>query len=213
MFLIKPLMKYSCVVLLAALFCACVPSDRKNEGELLPVEVSAVRAENRALDDVLKSFGSISYKTKTDVTCTVSGTVTAFFVKEGDTVTKGQKLAQLRNVQIELQREQCMNALDSANASLELARVKLREETLAAEGRLLAVEKSKIHIVQKELELELLKDMFSNKSRLHELGGVTDSSLEQLKLQVRSAETEIAMMKKELDTLLLGFRDEDLLKE
>ena len=75
-----------------------------------------------------------------------------------------------------------MNALDSANASLELARVKLREETLAAEGRLFAVEKSKIHIVQKELELELLKDMFSNKSRLHELGGVTDSSLEQLKL-------------------------------
>lgn len=213
MFLIKPLMKYSCVVLLAALFCACAPSGGKNEGELLPVEVSAVRAENRALDDVLKSFGSISYKTKTDVTCTVSGTVTAFFVKEGDTVTKGQKLAQLRNVQLELQREQCMNALDSANASLELARVKLREETLAAEGRLLAVEKSKIHIVQKELELELLKDMFSNKSRLHELGGVTDSSLEQLKLQVRSAETEIAMMKKELDTLLLGFRDEDLLKE
>ena len=91
MFLIKPLMKYSCVVLLAALFCACAPSDRKNEGELLPVEVSAVRAENRALDDVLKSFGSISYKTKTDVTCTVSGTVTAFFVKEGGYRNKGTK--------------------------------------------------------------------------------------------------------------------------
>ena len=208
-----PPIKYSCAVLLAALFCACTPSGGKNKEALSPAEVSAVQAENRSLDDVLKSFGSISYKTKTDVTCTVSGTVTAFFVKEGDAVAKGQKLAQLRNVQLELQKEQYMNALDSANASLELARVKLREETLAAEGRLLAIEKSKIHIVQKELESELLKETFSNKERLHELGGVTDSSLEQLKLQVRSAETEIAMLKKELDTLLLGFRDEDLLKE
>ena len=210
---LMPSIQYSCAVLFAALCVACTPSGVKNEREFPPAEVNVVQAENRTLDDALKSFGSVSYKTKTDVTCTVSGTVTAFFVKEGDAVTKGRKLAQLRNVQLELQKEQYMNALDSANASLELARVKLREETLAAEGRLLAVEKSKIHIVQKELELELLKDTFSNKARLHELGGVTDSSLEQLKLQVRSAETEIAMLKKELDTLLLGFRDEDLTKE
>ena len=89
-------MKYSCVVLLAALFCACAPSDGKNKEELLPVEVSAVRTENRALDNVLKSFGSISYKTKTDVTCTVSGTVTAFFVKEGDTVKRTKTIASIK---------------------------------------------------------------------------------------------------------------------
>lgn len=207
------LIKYVCCALFIAFCFSCAPSGLKNENTGAAAEVYVVRTDERPLDDELKSFGSISYKTKTDVTCMVGGTIVSFFVKEGDAVEKGQRLAQLRNVQLELQKEQSVSALDAANAALKLAYAKLREETLAAESRLLAVEKSKMNIVQKELESELLKNTLSNKSRLHELGGVTDSSLEQLKLQVRSMETEIAILKKELDAQLLGFRDEDLIKE
>lgn len=98
------LIKYVCCALFIAFCFSCAPSGLKNENTDAAAEVYVVRADERPLDDELKSFGSISYKTKTDVTCMVGGTIVSFFVKEGDAVKKGQRLAQLRNVQLELQK-------------------------------------------------------------------------------------------------------------
>lgn len=181
----------------------------ENNSESSHVKTVKVIKENYIED--LNSFGTISYKLKNDVTCLKEGQIFYFPYKEGDFIKKGQIIARLKNVQLDFQKEQYENALISAKASLEITKNQLRESELSVEKALISLEKSQLNIKQKELELELQQETLKNKTELHEIGGVTDSSLKQLQISVKSLETDINILKKELEISSLGYRDQDLI--
>ncbi len=196
---------------MALFLFSCREKDSDFSSDSASVQVQVVKVEDKVLDDNLNSFGTVSYKAKTDLTVLVAGTITGFTVKEGQFVRKGQILAVLRNLQLEIQKEQSESALKSAESSLSLMETELAQEILSVEGRLLSIEKAELNIAQKMSELELQKKNLEAQEALHKIGGVTDSSIEQLQMSLSSSQTEIEILKKELEMSRLGFRDEDLM--
>lgn len=200
-------------IITGILFYSCSNSRNLNtnlENQADVVYVNAVKAERELYENELNSFGTITYKLKNDVTSLVSGTIFYFPVKDGDFVTKGQVIAKLRNVQLEIQKEQYLSNVNSSKASYDIAKAQYSEDLLNVESRLLSLDKAGLNIKQKELELELLKKTVNNQEELHKIGGVTDSSIEHQRLQIKSSETEIEILKKELEISRLGLRQEDL---
>ena len=94
---------------------------------------------------------------------------------------------------------------------MEITKNQLREQELSVESALILLEKAKLNIEQKELELELQRENLKTKEELYAIGGVTESALKQIKISVKSLETDIAILKKELEISMLGYRDQDLL--
>ena len=176
-----------------------------------PTEVEVVKIEKDDYVENLNSFGTISYNFKNNITCLQSGQIYYFPHKEGDYIKKGQIIAKLKNIQLDFQKDQYINTLTSAKASLEITKNQLREQELSVESALILLEKAKLNIEQKELELELQRENLKTKEELYAIGGVTESALKQIKISVKSLETDIAILKKELEISMLGYRDQDLL--
>ena len=136
--------------------------------------VKTVKVTMQQKENELASFGTITYKTKHDISALVAGSVKQLFIKEGDYVRKNQILAVLRNVQMEIQKEQYENTLSSAKASLAIAEAKLREEQLNIESKLLSIEKKELSIKQEKIEYENAEQTYKNNKELHEIGGITE---------------------------------------
>lgn len=200
------------IVFLIPVLFSCKEKEIDFSNDVSVTEVEIVKAAEKILDNNLNSFGTVSYKSKTDLTVQVAGTITGFSVKEGTFVKKGQILAVLKNIQLEIQKEQYVSNLQSAEASLKLVQTELNQEILGVEGRLLSIEKSELNVIQKQTEYELQQKNFEDQEVLHQIGGVTDSSMSQLKIALSSSKTEIEILKKELEMAKLGLRDEDLIK-
>jgi RND family efflux transporter MFP subunit len=206
--------KFFTYVLAGLLVVFCLGSCGKKDTAVadgVSLTVDTAIAEEKKYDESLDSFGSISYVTKNDVCALVEGTVAELKVKEGETVKKGQILAVLRNVQIELQEEQAVNTVESAKAALTSARTKKWTASLDVESRLLSLSRADISIAQKELELKGARKKLGVKKDLFDIGGVTDSDYQDALLSINSLESEIAIAKIERESASLGLRDEDLI--
>jgi multidrug efflux pump subunit AcrA (membrane-fusion protein) len=162
------------------------------------------------LRDELASFGTISYKAKNDITVQVEGTIAEILAREGEWVNRGAPVARLKNVQLEIQKDQAAISLEQARTGLSLTRTRLREARLGAESRFLSVERQKFNLAQKELELEEARLSLRNRRELWEMGGLTNAAYRNLELAVLSLEAEINMVKKDLEIATLGLREEDL---
>ena len=197
------------VIFLSLCFTSCEKKVEKVEKNRLAVKTITV--ENKQLDNELNSFGTISYKLKNDITSLVAGTISALPVKEGQYIKAGTVVARLRNLQLEIQKDQCLSSIESATASYDLTAAQYQESVLAVESKLLSMEKAELTIKQKELEYEAQKKNFEDQKSLHEIGGVTDYNIEQMELQLSSLETELKILKKEQEISYLRYRKEDLI--
>lgn len=196
------------IVCLCVMFSSCHKKEQNAESTVRTVRTVQVVFEK--IDNDLNSFGTISYKTKNDIVAQVEGTIAQLKVKEGDYVMKGETLAVLRNIQLELQKEQYEGSVITAEASLNVTRTKLDEEILNIESRLLSLEKSAIEIEQQKLELDDAIDNLEKQKALYEIGGITDSAYKSVQLSVKATKAEFEMLKKDREVSLLGLRDEDL---
>jgi multidrug efflux pump subunit AcrA (membrane-fusion protein) len=172
--------------------------------------VQAKTAETMILRNELASFGTISYKAKNDITVQVEGTIAEILIREGEWVDRGAPVARLKNVQLEIQRDQAVIGLEQARTGLSLTRTRLQEARLSAESRFLSAERQKLSLAQKELELEEARLSLRNRRELWEIGGLTDEAYRNLELSALSLDAEINMMKKDLEIASLGLREEDL---
>jgi RND family efflux transporter MFP subunit len=199
----------------AALLCilscggiSCGNGTEKQENSVIAVQARA--AETKILQNELASFGTITYKTKNDITVQVEGTITEILAREGEWVDREAPIARLKNVQLEIQRDQTAISLEQARTSLSLAHTRLQEARLSAESRFLSLERQRLSLAQKELELEEGRLSLRNRRELWEIGGLTDEAYRNLELSVLSLEAEINMIKKDLEIASLGLREEDL---
>ncbi|MBO5137406.1 MAG: efflux RND transporter periplasmic adaptor subunit [Spirochaetaceae bacterium] len=211
---VKKIKIYTISILKLLLLSLCFFSCR-DEVELLEpnqiTKVSTVVAEEKKVHQDLTSFGSISYSKKNDVAAQVQGTIEFLYAKEGESVKKGQLLARLTNVQLEIQQEQAKNSLNSAESAVFLAETKLQEARLSVESRLLAIEKTELEIKQQQLELVDLEKNLEDSLQLYEIGGVTTAEIESKKLAISAKQATLEILNKELVTSQLGFRESDLI--
>lgn len=197
-------------------FSVCFSGCKKNAASVTDTSVlnvvKTVKVEKKPYNEDLNSFGTVSYKTKNNVTVLVEGTLEKWNVKEGDFVQKGQILGKMRNVQMEIQKDQAVNSLETSKVSLFQAQTSLQDEELSVESRILSIQKSELNLEQLKLELEEARLTLEKNKELLEIGGVTESSYKNMELSVRAKETEVSITEKEIEISRLGMRDEDLLK-
>ncbi|HUI71228.1 MAG TPA: efflux RND transporter periplasmic adaptor subunit, partial [Spirochaetia bacterium] len=177
------------------------------------LSVATIVTKEQSVPRELACFGTITFNRKIDLSAIVDGTVDGLFVKEGQAVRSGQHLVTLKNVQLELRRQQALSGIDSARSSVELAQAKLWEGELAVEARLVAVQRTELEREQKRLEVEDAVQTLANKEELSKVGGVTAEALAAVRLRLEAARNEYAMIEKDLASRRIGLRDEDLQRD
>ncbi len=172
--------------------------------------VRTVTVHTQAAEAETPCAGSISFQKKADVTALVDGTVAELAVAEGDPVRKGDLLARLENIQLELRREQARSTAGSARSELDLAQARLWEGQLQVEARIAAVERAELELESRRRELEELARSVRNKEQLLGVGGTTEEAAASVRLSYASARTSVQLLEKDLEIRRIGLRDEDI---
>ena len=146
----KIIIAIAVVVVLAALIAVSVRSSQSNV-----ITVTTTKVMREDISSVVTGSGEIKAKTYVNIGAQGFGKIVKLYVKEGETVKRGQKLAQLENVQssadVNAQRagiETAQKDLDSANAAI---------ETSIAE-----VARDKADLEQKMLDYNRAKDLYQS---------------------------------------------------
>jgi multidrug efflux pump subunit AcrA (membrane-fusion protein) len=195
------------VVVTLSLSCGAKPAAAP---AAIAVRAKAIVVKEEKSSSEVKSFGSISFKSKADLSAAVEGTLISFPFKEGGSVRKGQRVALLKNVQLDMRRRQALSSLDSAKSALLIAEAKLWEGELQVESRVKSIEKAEVELEQKRLELEETERTLQNKDKLLSVGGATEESVKALRLSAAAARASYISSEKDLEIRRIGLRDEDL---
>jgi len=116
------------VVVLGGVVAFSVTKDRRNK---IPVQTQKVA--RRDLVSTVSASGEIKPKKFVNVAADVSGRITELYVKEGDSVRRGQMLARIDSTRLEAGKEQSEAAVQAARAELARAEADVEAARLAYE--------------------------------------------------------------------------------
>ena len=120
------------------------------------VKVTTAKAIRDDLSSVVTGSGEIKAKTYVNIGAQGFGKITKLYVKEGETVKKGQKLAQLENVQSEAD-------VNAQRASIETAQKDSDSAQAAIETSIAEVARDKADLEQKTLDYKRAQDLYNSK--------------------------------------------------
>jgi len=197
------------------LVLACLSCSEKNE-EASPSEagglekVRVARPEKKQVCPEFNTYGTIIYKNKANIYPDTEGTVVDVLVEEGEKVREGQILAVLSRDTLLLTQQQIEAEVASKQALLALAEEKLREGRRAVEARLLSIRKAEAELEYRKAEFENISQIYSNKKKLHQAGGIAAGELEAVRTRFITIQTKLAQAEKDLEIQRIGFRDQDI---
>ncbi|MDR1584410.1 MAG: efflux RND transporter periplasmic adaptor subunit [Prevotellaceae bacterium] len=138
-------------------------SEEKSVSTVLPGEITEVRAMRLDLTDFyheLIANGTVSARNRADLRFQLSENIAAIYVKNGDRVTKGQKIAMLDQFKLQ-------NALAQAKENLERAKLDL-QDVLIGQGYSLS---DSLKIPVEVMTLAKVKSNYNNSVNQFELAG------------------------------------------
>jgi HlyD family secretion protein len=118
----------SAVVVLAGVVAAIVIRDRRSK-----VTVQTQKVGKLDLVSMVSASGEVKPKKFVNISANVSGRITNLYIKEGDSVRRGQVLARIDSTRFEAGERQSQAALQAARADLRRAEADLENSRLAFE--------------------------------------------------------------------------------
>ncbi|TGN16947.1 efflux RND transporter periplasmic adaptor subunit [Leptospira idonii] len=188
------------------------PKSDENNSETTDgaLSIQALKVHKEMNTPVLSYSAVLEPVEKVEIYSKVSGRLETLFVKEGDRVTKGQKLAKLDSMTFELDLAKQRAALGSSQALYQLSKDKLEIARRNVEIKLGEADK-RISLYNKaEAEWERFSEILRKKEILHESKAITDEEMENLRLELNSREINVSNAKRDLEMILVGIRDEDI---
>ena len=183
-------------VLLAALFLAgCSGEQEKAEAASTkapePLAIQTVAAQSRLLDNTLSVTGSLEPDETVSVSSEVPGRVTAINVDFGQSIRKGQVVAELDRQELSLAHERAKASLAQALARLGLdpSQENARPETTPA-------------IRKAQAQMEDAKSKFDNASRLIRTGDISEERFTEIQKQYQVRQAVYEQARDEARTLL-----------
>jgi RND family efflux transporter MFP subunit len=173
-------------------------------------QVRVACCELRTVRPALETFGTLVYRSKADIYPGIDGTIEQVAVEEGQEVSAGQVLARFSTELLLTSREQIEAEVDSKRAMVALAQEKLRGGRRAVEARVLEIQKAEAELAQRKAEFENISQVYANKIRLYEAGGISAGELEALRTRFVTARLELTRAERDLDIRRIGFRDRDI---
>jgi len=178
--------------------------------EEVPLAVRAVVVSEVLVPDEVSGYGSLAFKSKIDVAAPQDAVIGQLACREGDVVNAGNVIARLGNPQLALAVDRAENGVLQAEAALSLALARCFEGELAAEAKLLGIEKTRLELLQSGRELAEARRKHIDQETLYRAGGVTEEAIRSGRFSIESAAERIALMEKDIDIRLIGLRDQDL---
>ena len=194
-------------VLFSLLFCSC---HKEEESFEKAVEINTAVAVKEMAAPVISAFGSIVYKSKADVYPTSTSNVKAVFADKGMNVKKGDILALLDDVKLQVQLRQAESDVQSKKALVALAKAQYEEGCQNARKTILSIDRIQCAVDQKQKEFDNFKRIYNNKLKLHIIGGLSDEELQSIKMNMDSAGSALEQALLELKTARVGFSDNDI---
>src|SRR5437868_2542505 len=138
------------LVVLAGLVALSVRSSQSN---VVTVTTSKVIRED--ITSVVTGSGEIKAKTYVNIGAQGFGKIVKLYVKEGETVRRGQKLAQLENVQSSAD-------VNAQRANIEATQKDLASADAAYESSIAEVARDKADLEQKTLDYKRAQDLYNS---------------------------------------------------
>ncbi len=201
----------------AAVFCLALAASGCGEAEQQSPAYSASKtvrvgySRSQVVRPALDTFGTLVYHSKADIYPGIDGTVEKILVEEGQRVAKGQTLVLFSKDRLLTSREQFEAEVASKQALLKLAEEKLREGRNTVEARILEIQKAEAELKQAQAEFDNISQIYSNKKRLFEAGGISEGELQSLHTRFIAGQMELSRAEKDLEIRRIGFRDQDIL--
>ena len=178
-------------------------------GDYIPgIKITAV--EEKMLAEEVSGFGSLSFLTKVDITASQDGVIRRLYFREGTTVPRGARIADLENPQIELAVGRAENAHSQSEAALKLVRSRLLEGEFRAEAEILSISRAAAELAQAKKVLEEQRRKAEDQEKLYTAGGLSEEAIRESRFSLSSAEEQLRLMERDLDIRSVGLRDADL---
>lgn len=142
-----------------------------------PVEVSTEKVTARTITEVVSVTGKIQPEFEVKISPDVSGEITEMFVKEGDSVTKGQLLLRINPELYQTTMSQLKANLDNSKAGL-----------AGSEAQQI---KAKMALAQSEIN-------FKRQKQLHEQKVISDQEFENARLQFENSQADYTIASKNI---------------
>ena len=189
---------------------ACPAQEQARPVETRPTPVQVISVELTEVVPLIRSFGSVSFVRKADVSASVEGKLAERYVQEGDAVREGQLLAKLSNVQLEIRRTQAEAAVSSAEANVRLAEERYQDGKRGVEARFISLSKASIQLEQQQREVDNLSKNLRDKELLFQVDGISKEGLENARMQLLAAQSALETMEKDLEIKRVGLRNRDI---
>jgi multidrug efflux pump subunit AcrA (membrane-fusion protein) len=167
----------------------------------------------KAVSDDIEVLGQIVYLEKVNISSKVAGRLEQLYIHEGQTVEKGELIAEIERLPLEINLKEQQAEMEVAARSMDLAKAKYENAIRGLEIKLKTIEKANADLNDKKVSFENMERMLKNKDELFKMGGISESDMESLKAQHTTLYTKYLLAKSDLDIQLVGFRDEDITAE
>lgn len=188
-----------------------------------PREVTLVAPTAATLTETIASSGRVGGAAETLVGAQASGVVERLFVREGDRVSAGQRLALIRNDVATAQVEQARQAVRTAEAQLadvssgprrtdvaagsqriQQARAQVEQQRAAVRQAQQSVDQARALLRQLEAERSLQAREYERSVQLVEQGVISRSQFDQAQTALRVAEERVAAQRQAVDVATAG---------
>lgn len=182
-------------------------SHARDEGKSAPEYLTIEPADAISSIDAL---GQIVYFEKVNVASKVQGRLEKLYIREGSRVTKGQLIAEIERLALQLTLKEQESELDIAVKSYDLAKAKYENALKAIEVKLAQIRKARAEVYDKKITYENMTRTLNNKAELFKVGGISESEYEAVKAQHTTYHTRYINAKADLEIQEVGFRDIDI---
>lgn len=209
----KRVFRLAMAATVAAVALALWKTSRHQEldASALRPEVLTITLKPGALLETIDGPGTIVQLEKASVTSRVMGRLQSFQAEQGDSVRKGQRLAQIETFDLEIKRRQAHAALNQARARLELTKARYDASRRGVERQMKGLERSSSGIIESRAVFLNARQSLFNLKEIYEMGGASSMELKSSYAQYLSLMSRYYQSRVDYQTGLIGFRNQDLL--
>lgn len=180
------------------------------EGEKLIPKVKIILVKKEYIRKKYRYYGSVVFAKKFEIFPKLKERIRKVYVEKGDSVKKGQLIVKLNDEELLLEMDKARNELEKKKIELKIGEenlIQIEREIKKRIRSILVLEKEK---ESKELEIENMLKILSNKNELVKVGGFSEESYRQLENQYQQLIVSYEKVKKELESSKIGFDLKDI---
>jgi multidrug efflux pump subunit AcrA (membrane-fusion protein) len=176
-------------------------------------EIAYQTVELRDISEEIEILGQVVFHEKVNISSKVNGRLERIYIQEGKRVSRGQLLAQIERLPLEINLKQQLAELEIARRSHDLSRAKYENALKSIDIKLKTIVKAQAELEDKRVSYENMDRILKNKMVLFNAGGISESDLESLKANHKTSYTQYLLAQSDLEIQRIGFRDSDITAE